>query len=145
MQADWIVVADAARARVFHWAGRRQVLDELYDLHHPQTEKHEGDLRTGGNGAVIQSSSSASFQSDPHITTTEKHAEDFAKELADFLHKARSKDEYNGLVLVAAPRFLGRLRENLDSATAQMVEKEIDKNWAQHDRQQIQKLLADKD
>lgn len=141
MQANWIVVADAARARIFHWAGRERTLDQIYQLDHPQTELHEGDLRTGGKGEVIQSSSSVTFQSGPNITTTEKHAQDFAKELAEFLRKKRNRDEFNGLVLVAAPRFLGRLRENLDSDTSQMVEREIDKNWAQHDRRKIVKLL----
>jgi hypothetical protein len=53
MEANWIVVADAARARIFHWAGRNPVLDELHVLTHPQTEAHACDLRTGGKGEVI--------------------------------------------------------------------------------------------
>lgn len=141
MQANWIVVADAARARIFHWAGRERTLDQIYQLDHPQTELHEGDLRTGGKGEVSQRSGSGTFQSGPNITTSEKHAQDFARELAEFLRKKRNRDEFNGLVLVAAPRFLGWLRESLDSDTAQMIEKEIDKNWAQHDREKIEELL----
>lgn len=75
------------------------------------------------------------------ISPTEGHAEDFAKELADFLRQKRIDQAYAGLVLVAEPRFLGRLRSNLDKPTAGLVQRELDKNWVRHDDDRIQQLL----
>lgn len=89
MPSTWIVVADSARARVFarHEGGLR----ERYNLTHPESQLHDRDLRTGGKGEVNKSAGTGSHQSDPAETTMEKHAELFAKELADFLKQARVK------------------------------------------------------
>lgn len=130
----WIVVADAARARIFTWAGADKELVQAHTLTHPESELHEGDLRTGAS----------SHQPDPQVSTMEKHAEAFAKEIAEYLRLARDKDDFGRLIIAAAPQELGRLRDNLDSATAQLLDKTIDKNWAQHDRAQIEKLLKSK-
>lgn len=141
MTKEWIVVADAARARIFDRAARDSALQQIHVLTHPESEAHPGDLRTGGKGEIIESSGAATRQSDPHVTTMEKQAEDFAREVAESLRKSRAAGKYDALVLVAEPRFLGRLRANLDSATTRVVEREIDKNWAQHEPRQIDRLL----
>jgi len=140
-QNTWIIVADAARARVFTLAGANNELKHLHTLTHPESEAHEGDLRTGGKGETIESSGAASRQPDPQVSTMEKHAERFAKEVSNFLHLARDKEKFGKLIIAAAPQELGRLRDNLDAPTQKMLEKTIDKNWAQHDTGQIEKLL----
>lgn len=140
MPSTWIVVADAARARVFarHEGGLR----ERHNLTHPESQLHDRDLRTGGKGEVNKSAGTGSHQSDPAETTMEKHAELFAKELADFLKQARVKGDYGELVLVAEPKVLGRVRDNLDSATAKAVTRTIDKNLTRHDADQIRQTVV---
>lgn len=140
MQSKWIVVADAARARVF--AQQEGGLHEHHDFTHPESQLYDRDLRTGGKGEVNKSAGTGSHQSDPAETTMEKHAELFAKELADFLKQARVKGDYAELVLVAEPKVLGRVRDNLDDATAKAVTRTIDKNLTQHDADQIRKSVA---
>lgn len=140
-EVTWIVVADAARARIFKQAGAGNQLEELHVLTHPESQLHTGDLRTGGKGESLQSSGASTRQSDPQTTTMEKHAEHFAKEIAEYLRLARDKNLYGKLVIVAAPQELGRIRDNLDATTAKFLDKSIDKNWAQHDRAQIEKHL----
>lgn len=141
MQTKWIVVADAAQARIFHRIKQGSVLEQEHVLTHPESKAHPGDLRTGGKGEVIESTSAASHQSDPQTSTMEKHADIFASEVAEFLRKRRAAGKYDSLVLVAEPQFLGRLRDNLDNATLQIVDKDIDKDWTQHDVRQIARLL----
>ena len=140
--ATWVVVAAAARARIFHAGQGRSGLSELHDLTHPESQRHERELRTGGKGEIIQSMGAGTHQSDPQQTTKEKHAELFSKELADFLRRARVDGDYGTLVLVAAPKVLGRVRDNLDEATARTVERTIAKNWTRHDAGRIDELLA---
>lgn len=139
MSSTWIVVADAARARVFnqHKGGLR----ECHDLTHPESQLHDGDLRTGGKGEVNKSAGNGRHQSDPAETTGQRHAELFAKELADFLRQARVKGDYTELVLVAEPKVLGRVRDNLDAATAEAVARTIDKNLTRHDSDQIREAV----
>ena len=55
---------------------------------------------------------------------------DFARLLADKLQHARVQNQYQRLVLVAPPRFLGLLRASLDGPTSQLVLASIHKDLA---------------
>ena len=54
----------------------------------------------------------------------------FARELANRLQQGRVRNEYQRLVLVAPPRFLGLLRSSLDAPTAQLVVGSLHKDLA---------------
>lgn len=142
MPGTWIVVADAARARVFEAADRTGELRERHALTHPESQLHDRDLRTGGKGEVIQRLGAGTNQSDPQETTMEKHAERFAKEVAAFLKQARVNGDFDELVLAAAPRELGRLRDNLDGATAKTVRRTVDKNLTEDDADGIREKIG---
>ncbi|WP_048308309.1 host attachment protein [Halomonas sp. PR-M31] len=135
----YIVVSDAARARVFaHAAGNTQEIDNLV---HPESREHTGDLRTGGEGAAT-SGSGQQHQTGDDDATSEKHAMFFAKEVADYLKNARSQGKADNFVIAAAPQFLGHLREKMDSNTRDMVIKEIDKDYSKASVEEITEKLA---
>lgn len=144
MSQHWIIVADAAHARVFASVGPDRQLRELHNLSHPESQMHTHQLQTGGKGDVMDSGGHGQRQPDPQTNTSEKHAEHFAKEMASFLHEKRADDTFSSLVLVGEPKVLGRLRDNLDQRTSQLVTDSIDKNWAKHSAREIQKLLKRK-
>lgn len=144
MEQSWIIVADAAHARVFASATPNGPLQEVHDLGHPESQMHTWQLQTGGKGDVMDSAGHGQRQPDPQTSTSEKHAEHFAKEVCEYLRGKRDENAFDSLVLVAEPKVLGRLRENMDQRTEQLVADSIDKNWAKHDRRQIEKLLARK-
>lgn len=141
MHKTWIVVADSARARIFKRDGRWQQLDEFQDLAHPESRLHNGDLRTGGRGEQQESTRQSSHASDWGNSPAETEAIRFAQEVARALRQGRKEGAYEKLVLVAAPAFLGRLRDKLDPATAHCVVQELDKNWARQPTGKIQSLL----
>lgn len=141
MDQTWIIIADAAHARIFETADQPHRLKEIHSLSHPESQMHPHQLRTGGKGDVIDSAGCGHHQPDPRISQSQKHAEHFAKELAQFLHHKRVKNQFTRLILAAEPKLLGRIRDNLDPATTKMIASSIDKNWVQHDRRQIEKLL----
>lgn len=141
MSNQWIVVSDAARARLFERNASDRSLTLFDTLHHGESEAHEGDLRTGGKGEIHDSGGSGQHQADPQTTTSEKHADIFAKEVAERLKAGLNDDAFSELVIVADPSFLGRLRDHMDNPVKNAVRTTIDKNWAQHDQQQIEKQL----
>jgi len=55
---------------------------------------------------------------------------DFSRALADKLRHARVQNQFDRLVLVAPPRFLGLLRSSLDGPTSQLVIGSIHKDLA---------------
>src|SRR5688500_19432064 len=70
--------------------------------------------------------------------STERHEmEQFAKEVARTLDGARTRHEFDRLVLIAEPRMLGLLRDALPAACRSVVAAEIAKNLVQHDIEQI--------
>lgn len=77
---------------------------------------------------MSSSSSSSLRRSEPHATPQETNAERFAKEVADHLRQGRTREAFSGLTLIAEPRFLGRLRANIDAETAKRVRLTVDKN-----------------
>lgn len=136
----YIVVSDAARARVFaHAAGAMREVDTLV---HPESRLHTGDLRTGGKGEVDQSVGDGRNQSDHAVTTMEKHAMTFAKEVAQYLHQARTQHKADDFILVADPKFLGALRDKLDKPTRDHVIKEIDKDLTKASEEQIAETVG---
>ncbi|MDW5375796.1 host attachment protein [Halomonas sp. HP20-15] len=136
----YIVATDAARARIFaHAAG---VLNEIEDLVHPESREHAGDLRTGGKGEAGGDSGPNLRQTGNHDATSEKHEMFFAKEVADYLKNVRSQGKADSFVIVAAPKFLGMLREKLDSNTRDMVTKELDKDLSKASKEQIAEALG---
>lgn len=141
MHKTWIVVADSARARIFERDGRWQELNEFRDLAHPESRLRNGDLRTGGRGEQMESTRQSSHDSDWENSPAETEATRFAREVARALQEGRNEGGYEKLVLIAAPAFLGRLREKLDPATAHCVVQELDKNWARQPTAKIRSLL----
>lgn len=140
MSNQWIVVSDAARARLFSRDAEHK-LTLVDTLKHSESEAHEGDLRTGGKGEIHDSGGSGQHQADPQTTTSEKHADIFAKQVTERLKSELNNDAFKELVIVADPSFLGRLRDHMDNPLQDTVRKTIDKNWAQHDERQIEKQL----
>jgi protein required for attachment to host cells len=51
--------------------------------------------------------------------------------LAERIEQGRARSEYEALILIAAPEFLGMLRHELSAPTARLVVKTIDKNLVQ--------------
>lgn len=67
---------------------------------------------------------------------------EFAKRIADYLDDARKANKLNKLLIVAAPAFLGELRNHLSTQTSEKIVFELDKNLAHHDVEDIREHLS---
>lgn len=141
MHSEWIVVADASAARFLSRPRAGGDLQRIDALHHQQSRAHEGDLRTGGKGEVADSQGHGVHQADPQTTTGEKHADIFAKQVTEHLKSALNDDTFDTLILIAAPSFLGRLRDHMDDSLQARVKQSIDKDWTQRNDREIADLL----
>jgi protein required for attachment to host cells len=114
----YIVVADAARARIFTRDSLK--LAEKESLVHAEGRLHEGDLVTDGRGDVHESMSSTARSAGEEGTATKHENELFAKEVAQRLYSARVDNSMEKLIMVAPPKFLGLLRDKLDGPTQKL-------------------------
>jgi protein required for attachment to host cells len=139
MNGYWIVVADAARARIFRREKKFSPIEELDTLLHPESRLRRDELVTDRPGQVQESHGHGESANEPTSDPKEVEAETFARELAAKLSHARAEGRFDHLVLVAGPRFLGRLRQRLDGDTRERVVAEIDKELTRADSERIGK------
>ncbi|WP_104203017.1 host attachment protein [Billgrantia saliphila] len=137
----YIVVADAARARVFTRDARK--LEEKENLVHGEGRLHEGDLVTGTTGSVDESTSHTRRASRGDSVALDHEAELFAKEIAQRIYQARVSNDMEKLILVAPPRFLGVLRDKLDAPTSKLILHSVDKDLTKASLADIQEAVSD--
>jgi len=109
---DWVVVANAARARCFERDPDNNALRELTDLVHPPSRLKGRALSDDRDGHALKgAAASTQFQprTDPH---SKEHAL-FAREVATFVESGAAAGHFERLCLIASATFLGELRAHL--------------------------------
>lgn len=142
MKTTWVLVADKSRARLFDWQSR-DVLSEIKTFVHPESRLHEQDLVTDRRGRAFDSAGEGRHAQQPSTSARQHEAESFAKELVSMLDHGRSRQEYERVVIMAAPQFLGQLRDEMPSELQKVVLQEVNKNLAQESADDIRKYLPE--
>lgn len=140
----WVLVSNAAEARLFKNEGCNTGLHLVQDWQHPDSRKHQDELVTDGGGRV-QQSFAAGARPGIEWQTSPKEAEmlQFANELATYLGAARKQNAFQHLVLVASPHILGLLREKLDAPTSAMISGTLSKDYTYVGIEELSKHLAE--
>ncbi|MCG6936142.1 MAG: host attachment protein [Proteobacteria bacterium] len=143
MKSTWILVADSSRARIFTTDTRSGPLQELETLAHPEGREHEQNMTSDlpGRDSSRMGGERHSFQDE--TDPKEYESNEFARHIAQHLDSARKAGDYDQLIIVAAPKFLGSLRSNLTEPSGRLIALEINKNLTQHDAADIRKHLPE--
>lgn len=166
MATTWILVADRAHARIFvpeaaeaeslrqhvEFAGRAgylapeteepEPLTEQADFVHPESQLAQQDTETDRPGR-FKAKGSALHSGEAEKDFKHQTAEHFARELVDYLEKARQENQFDRLILIAAPLFLGVLRTTLTAPLRQLVAMELDKDYTKLKPEEIRKHLPE--
>jgi len=122
-----IVVADAARARVFKTVEKLADMTEIDDLVHPESRLRNNEL---GAGTPVRSvNQKGSLQ--PRTFPKDHEEQTFAKKLAKHIKTLYNQLYYEELILIASPRFLGMLRNELETTIDRLVSCTINKDLLQ--------------
>jgi protein required for attachment to host cells len=135
-----IVVADAGRARIFATQQLGSPLEPLKDLANPYGSQLEQELTSDRSGHTRSSSGTGHTMSNK-VAFKEQEAHHFAKGVVSELEKAHQRDQFVALYLVAAPRFLGHLRQELSPGLQKLISGELAKDLSLMSEQDIQKHL----
>ena len=145
MPTTWILTADASRARVFELTSARGEPREVETFEHPEGRAHNRDLVTDGHGRYFgKGERNQGHAAPPGESAVEHENEMFAKRLAEHLRLARTHGRYDRLRLIAAPKFLGLLRQNLDKEVDRVVDEAIAKDVAWFDTHTLAQYLKEK-
>ena len=142
MSRAWIVVADAARTRIFSTESTAAPLVPVEQLVCPQARLHERDMASDRPGRSFDSVGAGRHGTEAPTSPKEQEAIRFAKTVADYLERGRVDNRYDNLTLVVEPHFLGLIRKAINPQMAKMVTREIDKDLSKFDRDEISKNLS---
>jgi protein required for attachment to host cells len=139
MQTTWIVAADSSRARIFEVQGVDKNFQELQDFVNEAGRERHQDLRTDAKGRFYgKGERDQAHTAEPDIDAVRHETELFAKQVGEFLDKARVEQRYDKLFLIADPKFLGLLRDNLSKEAQKLVKDEIPKEISGRDAREIE-------
>ena len=138
-----VVVADESSAIVYARDSLSGPMRELFSLANEMARMKTGELISDSGGRSFDSYGKGRHtmgheKADPKKTA----AMAFAKQIAERVVKGMYDGSFRGFALVAAPRFLGVLREAFSVATAVEPYATIDKEVVGQDIAVIEKLLA---
>jgi protein required for attachment to host cells len=143
MRKTWVLVADSARARLFTTQTPKGPLQEFEDLVHPESRMHPGEINTDRPGRAFDRMGQGRHAVGSVTSPKEHEAEEFARLIADRLEAGRNAGQFEQLVLVAPPDFLGLLRKAISHPAAKLISREISKNLAQRSAEDIRALLPE--
>lgn len=119
---NWLVVANAGRARVLEESGNPGIYVHRADLVHPQSRQKGidlGDDRPGHVEGTGHGLGSTSYE--PRTGVREREHDRFAREVATLLNEGVAGGQCVGLVLVASNPFLGHLKTHLSDQAHKAV------------------------
>lgn len=150
----WYLVGDASRARIFARGTADKHLNLLHEFEHPESRMSNQELVSDRPGRTQQSSAASRGNPagsanlghrsamEPHTSPKTVEQEHFAHELAAALYKGLMGQEYEELVLVAGPQFLGLLRSVLDEQVQKHVTVSLDRDYTYFTSPELEKHLA---
>jgi protein required for attachment to host cells len=141
MTYTWVVVADSTRVRIFGAESSSAGLSEVETMVHPEGRMHDRDITTDLPGRSFDSKGNARHAMDSPTDPKHELAIEFARTIARHLETARVNRDYEQLVIVAAPSFLGLLREQLSHNCRKLVAFELNKSLAQQNATEIRAHL----
>lgn len=142
----WFIIADSEHALICRRDGQGVELIGKALPHIPYNKEQGNEsigrrMRRKGAPGDAQGTNrqgmSPSYQSERHEELL------FLQSLAVWLEEGLNKDAYEELVLVAAPRTLGELRQVLSERVRECVRQEIDKELVNLPEQDLKKKLSE--
>ena len=129
MHITWVVVASGIETRIYALGKEHGTLVQVHQIDHPAGRLKVTDLIEGRPGR---------FHARGHYTgeafeirdpkETELHF--YANQIADYLNAGRNSNQYEHIILMAAPHLLGILNESLNPHVDKKVTKRIHKDYS---------------
>jgi protein required for attachment to host cells len=140
-RTTWILVADGARARGFTRHGVGESLVAIPDGNFTHEVERVAAMGADRPGRVHESADKARHAIAPHTDWRREGKRSFAHTLAEWLERHARTGTYDRLILVAAPRTLGDLREALGAEARERLAGQLAKDLTAHPMADIEEHL----
>ncbi|MGI9238191.1 MAG: host attachment protein [Woeseiaceae bacterium] len=138
----WIVVADESRAEIYTRDARRAPLAKILSLENATSRMKTGEIISDRGGRSYDSIGTGRHTMAAEKANPKKHASTiFANQIAERIGKVTHDGSCRGYALIAAPRFLGMLRDSTSRKCRFEPFKTIDKDVVGQDPTFLQNLV----
>lgn len=140
----WVLVADAARARIFASTKSGKPWKLVEELEHQQSRMRNRELDPKEQGRQRQSAGMAHRpRMEPRTSPQQVEKNHFAQQLAGKLSQAVVQGDCSSLVLVAPPHFLGQLKSTLSDQATKSIGATVAKDYTGSDARELAARLDD--
>lgn len=140
-KTEWVLTANAAECRVFEHDKKFSPLTEVRDLIRPANRVPARDINADRPGRSFDRAGQGRHAMEPRVDVHEEESARFARQIADTLAENQRAGAYDRLIVIAAPKLLGHLREALSEPVRRSVAAEIDKDLTGYDAAQLTEWL----
>lgn len=139
---NWLVVGNAARARVLEEADAGRGYLHVADLVHPESRQKGVELAAGRPGHVMGSAHVGGTAYEARTDVREREHDLFAREVAGLLNDGVAGGRCAGLVLVASNPFLGHLKAHLSGPAQKLVLRTVAADYTALDEADLRRRLG---
>ncbi len=139
----WILIANGARARVLEHKGLGSGVSAIKGMDYSQIALSSSEIMSDKPGRAFSTAGTSRSAMQSPTDPVAKREADFAQMLADVLDDKFSKKAFDRLVIFAAPKAMGDIRDALSEATKTAVLAEIPKDLTKVPNDEIDKHLKD--
>ena len=144
MNYTWLILAYFSNARFFSMVSRTVPIKETRSFVHSEARLHEQNMTSDAQGRGSAKGGEGMHAYQDKISPKEQESINFAREVSLELDKARKENQFKQFVLVAAPSFLGKLRDHMSKETQKLASLEVAKNMSHLDAAEIRKHLPER-
>lgn len=144
MAKIWILAANGSQAKLFTADSPIGPLTELESLENPDARAKQRELTSDRPGRSFDSQGEGRHAMAVEVDSKEQEQIRFARLVADRLEQARLDNQFERLVIIAAPAFLGLLRTSFNTVLNSLLSLEIDKDYTTLRADELRKRLPER-
>jgi protein required for attachment to host cells len=137
---DWVLLANASRARLFERDAENGAMRELAAFVHPASRVKGSALGHDRPGHAAKGVMGTNFE--PVTSLKEREKQHFAQQLAEHVEAAALDARMLRWMLIASSPFLGRLRAVLGSAAAARLAQFVDRDLSRWQGAELERRVA---
>lgn len=135
--SDWVLTANGVGYTVFAHDKKFAPLSQIKRVDWPGGRTPARDIDADRPGRTFDSGGQGRHAMEPRTNAHEEEEQRLARDIADALAEAQQTGAYRSLIIIAAPRLLGKLRDQLPPAVRQTVVAEVDKDLTAYDANEL--------
>ena len=121
----WVLVANSGQARILEMQRKPYLFQEISELTSEAQHLTNKDIVSDASGRVYHTQGPGTHSMKPRSDPHEQAEEQFSRGLAQKMDKADRLGRFDRLLVVADPKTLGRLRQQMTRSVGSKVAEEV--------------------